>query len=102
MTIPSTRSDPNKWEPFHDSFNPHQILSNINSGDCIITIDSNVDLPTNWRELNLIDLLDFEPGSTRVPNNFESSDGTSDNASSDNASSDVGATPEEDHQNQHT
>ena len=59
-----------------------------------------MDLPTNWRELNLIDLVDFEPGSTRVPNDFES--GTSDNASSDNASSDVGATPEEDHQNQHT
>ena len=55
-----------------DSFNPKQILSNINSGDRIITIDSNVDLPTNWRELNLIDLVDFEPRSTRVPNDFES------------------------------
>ena len=47
-----------------------------------------MDLPTNWRELNLIDLVDFEPGSTRVPNNFES-EGTSDYASSDNALSDV-------------
>ena len=45
----------------------------------LLFIDSNVDLPTNWRELNLIDLVDFEPGSTRVPNNFES-EGTSDNA----------------------
>ena len=75
-----------------DSFNPCPILSKINSGDRIITIDSNVDLPTNWRELNLffcnsfvqmrvesnlykwelnlIDLVDFEPGSTRVPNDF--------------------------------
>ena len=83
-----------------DSFNPCPILSKINSGDRIITIDSNVDLPTNWRELNLIDLVDFEPGSTRVPNDFES-EGTSDNAWSDNSSSDVGATLEEDHQNQH-
>ena len=81
-----------------DSFNPHPILSNINSWDRIITIDSNVDLPTNWRELNLIDLVDFEPGSTRVPNDFESK-GTSYNAWSDISSSDVGATSEEDHQN---
>ena len=55
-----------------DSLNPCPILSKINSGDRIITIDSNVDLPTNWLELNLIDLVDFEPGSTRVPNDFES------------------------------
>ena len=116
LTIPSTRSYPNKWEPYQ-VIEIHLILvqscqkSILEIASLLLTVMwISQQIGESWIyffvthlykwELNLIDLVDFEPGSTHVPNDFES-EGTSDNAWSDNSLSDVGATLEEDHQNQH-
>ena len=81
-----------------DSFLPANILRNCRGGDRVLVIDSETDLPDNWRDIDLNELLTEVNDDLALAgrSGSESDNGLSDGgfSSSDGASSDGGTSDE--------
>lgn len=69
-----------------DDFEPSTILGKIEHGEKVLVLDSNTDLPDNWKDINLREFLPERPGADCEDNVNPSDVGTSeDGFSSDGA-----------------
>ena len=70
-----------------DDFDPSIILGKIEHGEKVLILDSNKDLPENWKDIQLSEYLPDNPGEDCVEENINPSDAgiSEDSLSSDGA-----------------